>query len=122
MVNVVQSDHGGWSMRMSVDGVGIWAYAVMRADRAKDRVSGLRGVAGEAVRAVVAGDLAAAVGTVELNEFGQDALRRNLEDLDWLSAKARAHDAVVSGIARSGPVIPVRMATVYFEDRKSTRL
>jgi hypothetical protein len=94
----------------------------MRSDRAEDRTRGLHGVAGEAVRTVVAGDLAAAVGTVGLNEFGQDALRRNLEDLDWLSAKARAHDAVVSGIARSGPVIPVRMATVYFDDERVRHL
>lgn len=101
---------------MSVDGVGIWAYAVLRAQQAEDRIAGLRGVAGEPVRAVFAADLAAAVGTVGLDEFGDLALRRNLEDLDWLSDKARAHDAVVSGIARFGPVIPVRMATVYFDD------
>jgi hypothetical protein len=107
---------------MTVDGVGIWAYAVIRAERAEDRISGLRGVAGEPVRAAVAADLAAVVGTVGLDEFGQDALRNNLEDLDWLSAKARAHDSVVSGVARFGPVIPVRMATVYFDDDRVRQL
>jgi hypothetical protein len=107
---------------MSVDGVGVWAYAVIRAERAEDHIGGLRGVAGEPLRAVVAGDLAAVVGTVGLAEFGQDALRNNFEDLDWLSAKARAHDAVVSGVARFGPVIPVRMATVYFDDDRVRQL
>jgi hypothetical protein len=107
---------------MSVDNVGVWAYAIMHADRAEERVGGLRGVAGEPVRAVFAGGLAAAVGTVGLGEFGQDALRRNLEDLDWLAVKARAHDAVVSGIARFGPVIPVRMATLYLDDRRVEQL
>jgi hypothetical protein len=115
-------DPGGWTMTMSVDNVGVWAYAIMHADRAEERVGGLRGVAGEPVRVVSADGLAAAVGTVGLGEFGQDALRRNLEDLDWLAAKARAHDAVVSGIARFGPVIPVRMATLYLDDRRVEQL
>jgi hypothetical protein len=107
---------------MSVENVGVWAYAIMHADRAEERVGGLRGVAEEPVRAVFAGGLAAAVGAVGLGEFGQDALRHNLEDLDWLAAKARAHDAVISGIARFGPVIPVRMATVYLDDGRVKQL
>jgi hypothetical protein len=99
---------------MSVDVV--WVYAVIHVGRAESRVSGLRGVAGEPVQVVASDDLAAVVGVVSLDEYGQDALRRNLEDLDWVSQKARAHDAVISAIARSGAVIPVRMATVYLDD------
>jgi len=105
---------------MSADGV--WVYAVVHESRAESRVSGLRGVAGEAVHVVAADDLAAIVGDVSLDEFGQDALRRNLEDLDWVAQKARAHDAVISEIARSGPVIPVRMATVYLDDARVRNL
>jgi hypothetical protein len=101
---------------------GIWAYAVISGERAGDRTAGLRGVADEPVRVVAADDLAAAVGTVGLDEFGQDSLRRNLEDLDWLAAKARAHDAVITSIARFGPVIPVRMATLYLDDGRVRRL
>lgn len=107
---------------MTVEGVGVWAYAIIRADRAEDRIAGLRGVADESVRAVYADDMAAAVGTVALCDFGHDALRRNLEDLDWLAVTARAHDAVVSGIARFGPVIPVRMATLYLDDDRVRQL
>jgi hypothetical protein len=101
---------------MSADGVGVWAYAVIRGEGAQARVAGLRGVADEPVRVVAAGDLAAVVGTVGLDEYGDVALRRNLEDLDWLAAKARAHDAVISAVARSGPTVPVRMATLYLDD------
>lgn len=107
---------------MSTDGVGVWAYAVIQGDSADDRIAGLQGVAGEPVRVLATADLAAAVGTVSLGEFGEEALRRNLEDLDWLAAKARAHDAVISAIARSGPVIPVRMATVYLDDARVEQL
>jgi hypothetical protein len=107
---------------MTVESVGVWAYAIIRADRAEDRIAGLHGVANEPVRVVVADDLAAVVGTVGLDEFGDAALRRNLEDLDWLAAKARAHDAVVSSIARFGPVIPIRMATLYLDDWRVEQL
>jgi hypothetical protein len=71
---------------------------------------------------VVVGDLGAVVGTVSLDEFGEEALRRNLENLDWLAAKARAHDAVISAVARSGDVIPMRMATVYLNDDRVKQL
>jgi len=99
---------------MSADGV--WVYAIIRGAGAEDRVSGLRGVAGEPVHLVASDELAAVVGVVDLDEYGQDALRRNLEDLDWVAQKARAHDAVITAVARSGSVIPVRMATVYLDD------
>ncbi|HEX2283978.1 MAG TPA: GvpL/GvpF family gas vesicle protein, partial [Mycobacterium sp.] len=71
---------------------------------------------------VDADDLAAVVGSVGLDEFGEDGLRRNLEDLDWLAAKARAHDATVSAVGRLGPVIPVRMATIYLDDWRVRQL
>ncbi len=103
---------------MIAEEVAVWAYAVFQAERPAERVAGLRGVADEPVRAVVADDLAAAVGTVGLSEYGQGALRRNLEDLDWLGRKARAHDSVISAIARFGPVIPVRLATLYLDDER----
>ncbi|MGE5695463.1 MAG: GvpL/GvpF family gas vesicle protein [Candidatus Sericytochromatia bacterium] len=100
----------------------VWAYAVMEGGGADGPIGGLRGVAGEPVRLVTAAGLAAAVGTVGLEEFGEEAIRRHLEDLDWLAAKARAHDAVISAIARSVPVIPVRMATVYLGDNRVRQL
>jgi hypothetical protein len=108
------------SMRMSVDGV--WVYAVIHGDCAESRIRGLRGVADEPVHVVACDELAAVVGVVDLDQFGQDALRRNLEDLDWVAQTARAHDAVVSAIAQSGAVIPVRMATVYLDDGRVQKL
>ena len=103
---------------MSTDGVGIWLYAITSADSAGSVPDGLSGVAGEQIRLVATAGLAAVVGTVPLSEFGEEPLRRQLEDLDWLAAKARAHDAVISVIARSGAVVPVTMATVYLDDER----
>lgn len=97
---------------------GVWTYAVVESEGAAPRISGLHGVSDEPVRAVANAGLTAAVGTVSLDEFGEEGLRRNLEDLDWLAAKARAHDAVIAAVARFGPVVPMRMATVYLDDQR----
>jgi len=107
---------------MAAEDLGVWVYALARADRAQDRTAGLRGVAGEPVRAVVAGDLAAVVGTVELDEFRGAGLRRNFSDADWFAAKARAHNAVVSAVRRGGSVFPVRPATIYRDDWRVCQL
>ncbi|WP_156689908.1 GvpL/GvpF family gas vesicle protein [Mycobacterium sp. Marseille-P9652] len=101
---------------------GVWAYAVLSGYVAAQGFGSLRGVAGEPVRAVSDSGLTAVVGTVGLDDFGEQALRRHLEDLDWLAAAARAHDAVVSTIARSGPVVPMRMATVFLDDGRVREL
>jgi hypothetical protein len=97
---------------------GVWAYAVVGGETAEHSFGRLQGVAGEPVRAVTGSGLTAVVGTVGLDEFGEEALRNNLEDLDWLAATARAHDAVISAIARGGPVVPMRMATVFLDDSR----
>ena len=45
---------------MPTDANGVWAYAVVGAPSAADRVPGLRGVGEEPVRVMIAGDLGAA--------------------------------------------------------------
>nr|WP_258080942.1 GvpL/GvpF family gas vesicle protein [Nocardia nova] len=97
-------------------------YAVVASrDDAVDP-TGLTGVAGEPVRTVVAGDLSAVVGSVPLDLFGEEPLRRNFEDLDWLETTARAHDAVVSAAVRRGPAVPMRLATVFHDDERVREL
>lgn len=102
--------------------VGVWVYAIARAESAADRTAGLRGVAEEPVRTVLGGGLAAAVGTVRLEEFRGEGLARNFTDADGFAANARAHNAVVSAVRRGGPVIPVRPATIYRDDRRVCQL
>lgn len=99
------------------DGLGVWLYAVTTADDAEG-VGALTGVAGETVRTVVSGSLAAIVGSVPLEVFGEQPLTGHLEDLDWLAATARAHDAVVSATVGRGPTVPLRLATVFLDDER----
>jgi len=98
--------------------LGVWLYAVTdgHARGAGEAGDMPLGVAGESVRRVDASGLTAVVGTVDLLDFGEEALRRKLEDLDWLAAAARAHDHVVNAVARGGVTVPVGLATVFSGD------
>ncbi|TMQ86252.1 GvpL/GvpF family gas vesicle protein [Actinomadura soli] len=99
------------------DGTAVYLYGVARGlDPAALR--GAAGVAGAPVRGVVEGGLTALVSTVRLEEYGEAALRANLEDLAWLEATARAHHAVVDRAAHAAPTAPVRIATVYRDDAR----
>jgi hypothetical protein len=76
------------------------------------------GVGGAPVQVIEQGGLTAVVSPVSLAEFGEDALRHNLEDLGWLESTARAHHAVVDAAAASAATVPLGLATVYrSEDR-----
>ena len=100
---------------MAAEGGCVWVYAVI--DDMGSLPSGeLTGAGGGVVRALRAGGLAAIVGDVDQREFGEAALRRNLEDLGWLERTARAHHAVIEAMGRRCPVVPMRLATVYSSD------
>jgi hypothetical protein len=98
------------------EGLGVWLYAVTSSRGGSEDLGELTGVAGEPVRMVVSDDLAALVGSVPLEVFGEEPLRGQLEDLDWLEGTARAHDAVVSASVRRGPTVPLRLATVFLDE------
>jgi Gas vesicle synthesis protein GvpL/GvpF len=93
----------------------VWLYAVTD-ERAAPSAGELTGVGAGVVRPVRAAGLAAIVGDVEQREFGEAALRRNLEDLGWLERTARAHHAVIEAVGTRGPAVPMRLATVYNSD------
>ncbi|WP_439847937.1 GvpL/GvpF family gas vesicle protein [Nocardia nova] len=100
----------------------VWLYAVAPRSGEEAETAAPTGVAGEPVRTIVSGDLTAIVGSVPLDVFGEEPLRRNFEDLDWLEAIARAHDAVVSAVVRRGPAVPLRLATVFRDDDRVREL
>jgi hypothetical protein len=85
-------------------------------------VSGLAGVGGQRVEVVMAAGLAAAVSAVSLAEFGEAALHRHLEDLDWLETTGRAHHRIVAAVAEHAPAIPLRLATVYRDRGRLTSM
>jgi hypothetical protein len=97
------------------EATGVWVYAIAEADGPAG-LGELSGVGGGPPRPVEAAGLVAIVGDVGLDEYGESALRRNLEDLPWLEAAARAHHRVIDAVGQLGPVVPMRLATVYRDD------
>src|SRR5258708_14564510 len=90
---------------------GVWVYAVCDDMAAKD-LGQLTGVGGELVRGISAHGLTAVAGDVPLAEFGESALRRNLDDVTWREATAKPHHHVIDVLAQRGPLVPIRLATL----------
>jgi Gas vesicle synthesis protein GvpL/GvpF len=68
------------------------------------------------VELVRLGGLAAITSRVSLAEFGEEELRENLNDLEWLEEKARAHEAVLEAALARMTVVPLRMCTIYLSE------
>jgi len=93
----------------------VWVYAVV-AHLDPVRLSGLAGVGGEPVRAVAAAGLSAVVGSVDVAAFGGGSLTSLLADLANVETIGREHHQVVASVGSDGPVVPLRLATVYPDD------
>src|ERR1700722_1801535 len=105
---------------MSED-TGVWAYAItedgyLSGPDGEVDLSWLTGVAETKVRTTASCGLTVLVSDVSLAEFGEAALRANLENLDWVDEVAREHHYVIDAAARLFPLLPVRLATVYSGD------
>ncbi|MEV1147002.1 GvpL/GvpF family gas vesicle protein [Micromonospora sp. NPDC049799] len=100
---------------------GAWLHGVVR-DVEPGTLATTASLEGDPVRAVRAAGLTAVVSTVPLSAYGEEALRRNLEDLAWLERAARAHHAVVDALSRAGAVVPARLATVHHGDEGVARV
>ena len=98
-------------------GDGLWAYCVLRAG---EPVPAGNGVSAGPLERIEAGDLAALVSRVPLNEFGAGPLRENLNDLAWLERVARAHEAVLDRALAQSTIVPLRLCTIY-ESEQSVR-
>jgi len=101
--------------------LGVWTYAITEDSQlcppdGEVDLSWLMGVGEAKVRTTNVSGLTALVSDVSLAEFGEAALRENLENLDWLDEVAREHHYVIDAAARLFPLLPVRLATVYSGD------
>jgi len=90
-------------------------FAVAR-DLDVAQLSGARGFQGAALETVEHEGLAAVVCDVDLAEFGEEPLIRNLEDLDWVERVARTHNDVVWRVAAVSTCAPLRLVTVCADD------
>jgi hypothetical protein len=66
--------------------------------------------------------LTAVVSQVSLGEFGQAELEANLNDLQWLETKVRAHESVLEAVMASGACVPMRLCTIYRSEQRVQEL
>ncbi|WP_425827735.1 GvpL/GvpF family gas vesicle protein [Streptomyces fractus] len=76
----------------------------------------LTGVAGAPPRQLEHEGLVAVVGSVPERDFAEAPLRAHLEDLDWLTETARAHQNVIAALTTVTSPLPLRLATVFRDD------
>jgi hypothetical protein len=92
----------------------VYVYCVVDGSGAADIA--VSGIAGDDVDSVAAEGLRALVSTVPLSDFGDEQLKERLNDLEWLEATARAHEAVVEAALAAGPVVPMRLCTIFHDE------
>ncbi|WP_031475808.1 GvpL/GvpF family gas vesicle protein [Streptomyces bicolor] len=92
-----------------------YVYAVCRPFRSALQAQ-LAGVAGAPPKQLTHHGLVAVVSTVPEADFAEEPLRAHLEDLDWLTATARAHQQVIDALTAVTTPLPLRLATVFRDD------
>ncbi|MFE9440238.1 GvpL/GvpF family gas vesicle protein [Streptomyces sp. NPDC006602] len=92
-----------------------YVYAVCRPFRAPLQ-SQLTGVAGDPPRLLNHHGLIAVVSHVPERDFAEKPLHAHLEDLDWVTATARAHQGVIDALTVVTTPLPLRLGTVFRDD------
>jgi hypothetical protein len=64
------------------------------------------------------GDIVAVVSETELDEFMEPEGDGRMRTVEWLAPRAIRHEQVVEQVAASGPVLPVRLGTVFSSEVK----
>ncbi|GGT06846.1 GvpL/GvpF family gas vesicle protein [Streptomyces chromofuscus] len=92
-----------------------YVYAVCRPFGAALQ-SQLTGVAGAPPKLLHHRGLVAVVSSVPERDFAEEPLHAHLEDLDWLTATARAHQGVIDALTTVTTPLPLRLGTVFRDD------
>jgi len=58
-------------------------------------------------------DLYAVAGKVEESEFGEEGLKKNMADLEWVKANANTHEKIIEQVMRNTCVIPFKFGTLF---------
>jgi len=93
-------------------GTGWYLYAFL----GHEDLPPLAGIDGRSPLGLIAEDgIAALASPVPLAEFGEQALRSNLEDPRWLEEKVRLHEAIVEAALAKGPLLPLKFGTIFLD-------
>ena len=92
-----------------------YLYAVVPED-AEAPPPELAGIDGGPVRLLRADGVAAAVGEVSAEEYGEEALNARLQDLAWVGERGAAHEGVLLWLADRGPVVPLTLFSLHRDE------
>lgn len=59
------------------------------------------------------------VSDVPLDLYGSESINANLQDMEWVSVRAMAHEAVVEFCSRAGDVVPMKLFTLFRDDARA---
>jgi hypothetical protein len=91
---------------------GWYVYGVVPGGQTVEPVAGIDPT--RTLRVLGEGSLAVLTSEVQLDEFGEEALREHLEDVVWLERMARRHEEVLESVLRDQTtVVPMRLFTIY---------
>lgn len=72
------------------------------------------------LRALPGGDrLWLIVSSVPADRYGEDAVTRGLQDLDWVGARAVAHETVVERFLEADALLPMQLLTLFTSDERA---
>lgn len=57
--------------------------------------------------------LYAVVGKVDQQEFGEEGLKRNMADMEWIKTKAGMHERIIEQVMANTDVIPFKFGTLF---------
>jgi hypothetical protein len=87
-----------------------------------DTATAPAGIEGGAVTLIPNGDVSALVTYVDAGDYAPQKIEALTADVDWVSARAVAHDRVLTWASDVGPVIPFPMWTLFHDDKAVTAM
>jgi hypothetical protein len=98
-----------------------YVYCVVRAARQPAMADQLEPLPGAGAPRVlpVAAKTWLVVANVPLKAFGQNALNKRLQDVDWMSRCGVAHQAVIESLLGSEAVVPMTLFTIFANDTRA---
>lgn len=100
----------------------LYAYGVLPRGTDAEADLGLRGVAQADVALVGGPGLRMAVSEVPRSDFGEGRLEERLESPEWAAALAQTHFDVVQQLFARGPLLPLRMCTLFASPDRVTEV
>jgi hypothetical protein len=98
-----------------------YVYCLVRAARRpvlRGRIAGMPG--GGAVRVLaVEKDIWLIVSTVPASAYGEAAIERGLQNLEWVGRQALAHEAVIERFLSAQAVLPMQLFTMFTADERA---